>query len=297
MSKGTSKRIWGELYKVIDSSDILLQVLDVRDPLGTRCYFLEKFVAKEKPFKHVVLVLNKCDLVPKWVTLRWVSLLSKEYPTVAFRSSLHRPFGKKSLIGLLRQFADGLKNRKNVTVGLVGYPNVGKSSVINTLRGKKVCNVAPIPGETKVWQYVDLTKRLYLLDCPGVVKEVGEGDADVAKVVKGVVRAEKLADPCEYIDAIIKLVGVEKFLQHYKLPAALAGYADALEVLEALAQKLGLLGKGGEPLSAQAAVRVIFDLQRAKLPYFCAPPAESAEDVAAALQARQLQEIAAASKA
>lgn len=66
---GQSSRIWGELYKVIDASDVLLQVLDVRDPMGTRTPHMEKFLAKEKPHKHLVFVLNKCDLVPTWVTV------------------------------------------------------------------------------------------------------------------------------------------------------------------------------------------------------------------------------------
>ena len=60
-------------------------------------------------------------------------------------------------------------DKQAISVGFVGYPNVGKSSVINTLRTKKVCNVAPVPGETKVWQYITLTKRIFLIDCPGVV--------------------------------------------------------------------------------------------------------------------------------
>eukprot|EP01057_Protomagalhaensia_wolfi_P003443 Protomagalhaensia_wolfi_Nauph_80__3442@NODE_3492_length_784_cov_44_526174_g2742_i0_p1_GENE_NODE_3492_length_784_cov_44_526174_g2742_i0NODE_3492_length_784_cov_44_526174_g2742_i0_p1_ORF_typecomplete_len208_score39_44NGP1NT/PF08153_12/1_7e15GTP_EFTU/PF00009_27/0_059RsgA_GTPase/PF03193_16/0_081_NODE_3492_length_784_cov_44_526174_g2742_i065688 len=68
MLKGTSKRIWGELYKVVDSSDVVVEVLDVRDPMGTRCYHLEKHIKEDRPFKHVVLLLNKCDLVPTSVT-------------------------------------------------------------------------------------------------------------------------------------------------------------------------------------------------------------------------------------
>lgn len=69
-SKGQSKRIWGELYKVVDSSDVILQVLDARDPLGTRCFHIEKHIKTEAPHKHLVLILNKCDLVPTWVTVR-----------------------------------------------------------------------------------------------------------------------------------------------------------------------------------------------------------------------------------
>ena len=51
---GQSKRIWNELYKVIDSSDVIIQVLDVRDPLGTRCAMSENHINKEKAHKHLV---------------------------------------------------------------------------------------------------------------------------------------------------------------------------------------------------------------------------------------------------
>lgn len=61
------------------------------------------------------------------------------------------------------------KDRPNISVGFLGYPNVGKSSVINSLIGKDSCKVAPIPGETKVWQYVNLTKKIFMIDAPGVV--------------------------------------------------------------------------------------------------------------------------------
>ncbi|CAH2222035.1 nucleolar GTP-binding 2 [Pelobates cultripes] len=67
--KGQSKRIWGELYKVIDSSDVIVQVLDSRDPMGTRSPHIEAYLKKEKPWKHLIFVLNKCDLVPTWATL------------------------------------------------------------------------------------------------------------------------------------------------------------------------------------------------------------------------------------
>ena len=68
-SKGTSRRIFGELYKVIDSSDVIVHVLDSRDPLGTRCDSVLDYLRKEKPHKQVVFVLNKCDLIPTWATV------------------------------------------------------------------------------------------------------------------------------------------------------------------------------------------------------------------------------------
>jgi nuclear GTP-binding protein len=68
-SKGQSKRIWNELYKVIDSSDVVIHVLDARDPNGTRCRSIEKYIREEAAHKHLIFVLNKCDLVPTKVAV------------------------------------------------------------------------------------------------------------------------------------------------------------------------------------------------------------------------------------
>jgi nuclear GTP-binding protein len=116
-------------------------------------------------------------------------VLSRDYPTLAFHASINNSFGKGALIQLLRQFGKLHSDKKQISVGFIGYPNTGKSSIINTLRKKRVCSVAPIPGETKVWQYITLMRRLYLIDCPGVVyPDPKDTEADI--VLKGVVSSQ-----------------------------------------------------------------------------------------------------------
>jgi nuclear GTP-binding protein len=257
---------------VIDSSDVIIEVLDARDPMGTRCKQLEREVKKNHPHKHIILLYNKCDLVPTWVTKRWVAELAKEYPTLAFHASITNPFGKNSLINLLRQFGMLLKDRKHVSVGMIGYPNVGKSSVINTLKRKKVCKAAPIPGETKVWQYITLTKRIYMIDCPGIVPPTKRDfEADQAKVLKGAVRAERVETPSDYIDEVVSRVKTQYLCKKYKLPLDTT-WKDAEEFLTILAKKMGKLGKGGEPDFTTTARIVLYDWQRGRIPYYTAPP-------------------------
>ncbi|XP_034952186.1 nucleolar GTP-binding protein 2 [Chelonus insularis] len=265
MGAGQSKRIWNELYKVIDSSDVILQILDARDPLGTRSPPVEKYLKTEKPHKHLIFILNKVDLVPTWVTQRWVSILSKEYPTVAFHASLTHPFGKGSLINLLRQFSKLHVDKKQISVGFIGYPNTGKSSIINTLRSKNVCKVAPIAGETKVWQYITLMKRIYLIDCPGVVYPSAETDTE--KVLKGVVRVELVKNPEDYVEAVLERVKPEYISKTYRID----DWTDHLDFLEKLARRSGKLLKKGEPDIGVVARMVLNDWQRGKLPFFVAP--------------------------
>jgi nuclear GTP-binding protein len=104
-AKGQSKRIWGELYKVLDCSDVILEIVDARNVPGTRCEHIENHIKKNASHKHLVIVLNKCDLVPNWVTRKWVKILSAKFSTLAFHASLTNAFGKGALISLLRQFS------------------------------------------------------------------------------------------------------------------------------------------------------------------------------------------------
>jgi len=269
LNAGQSKRIWGELYRVLDSADVVIQVLDARDPQGTRCRHIERYLEKEKPHKHLIFLLNKVDLQPISVTRKWVQILQKERPTLAFHASINKPFGKGALISLLRQFAILHKDKKSISVGFIGYPNVGKSSVINTMKKKKVCNVAPIPGETKVWQFVAMTKRVFLIDCPGVVYSGQEHD-ETELVLRGVCRVENITEPQIHIPEVLKRAKHEHLARLYQI----TGWEEdesGIDFLDRLARSRGKLLKGGEPDFDGVARTVLRDWQYGKIPYLTQP--------------------------
>lgn len=281
--KGQSKRIWGEFFKVVDCSDVVLHVIDARNVPGTRCSMIERHIRDNASHKHLVFVLNKIDLVPNWVAKRWMGELAKDRPTIAFHSSLTHAFGKGALINLLRQFGKLHEDKKQISVGVIGYPNVGKSSVINTLISKKSCKVAPIPGETKIWQYITLFKRISLIDCPGVVVDTAN-DSETDSVLKGVVRAERLENPEDFIQAICDKVKPEHIAGQYKLTKEESKWNSPSQLMETISKKSGRLLKGGEPCLRSAAITIINDFQRGRLPHYVAPP-ELKEEVATAAAA------------
>lgn len=260
--KGQSHRIWNELYKVIDSSDVIVHVLDARDPVGTKCNQIEEYIKTKAKHKHLMYILNKVDLIPKSNTALWLRTLSKENPCLAYHSnSLDNHYGKANLMNVFRQLKT-LYNKDSLSIGFVGYPNTGKSSIINTLRNKSVCKSAPVPGETKCWQYITLMKDLYLIDSPGVVPI---SDYKMA-VLKGAIRIENVEDPEEYIGDILEMTGKEAVENCYGIE-----FEDIEDLFGQMAKRYGKITKRGEPNINLISKMILHDLQRGKIPYSVLP--------------------------
>ncbi|XP_010274283.1 PREDICTED: guanine nucleotide-binding protein-like NSN1 [Nelumbo nucifera] len=287
----SDRAFYKELVKVIEASDVILEVLDARDPLGTRCVDMEKMVLKSGPDKHLVLLLNKIDLVPREAVEKWLKYLREELPAVAFKCSTQEQrsnlgwksgskaakpsnllqtsdcLGAETLLKLLKNYSRSHEIKKSITVGVIGLPNVGKSSLINSLKRCHVVNVGATPGLTRSMQEVQLDKNVKLLDCPGVVMlKSAENDASIA--LRNCKRIEKLDDPIGPVKEILKLCPAKTLITIYKLQ----NFDTVDDFLQKVASVRGKLKKGGA-VDVDAAARIVLhDWNEGKIPYYTMPP-------------------------
>ncbi|KAI3772898.1 hypothetical protein L6452_04092 [Arctium lappa] len=294
----SERSFYKELAKVIEASDVILEVLDARDPLGTRCGDMEKMVLRAGPEKHLVLLLNKIDLVPREAAEKWLKYLREELPAVAFKCSTQEQrsnlgwkssksakktsnllqtsdcLGAETLIKLLKNYSRSHEIKKSITVGVVGLPNVGKSSLINSLKRSHVANVGATPGLTRTMQEVQLDKNVKLLDCPGVVM-LKSGDSDAAVALRNCKRIEKLEDPVGPVKEILKLCPAQMLVTLYKL----SSFDSVDDFLFKVATLRGKLKKGGiVDINATARI-VLHDWNEGKIPYYTMPPTRNKGEV------------------
>ena len=288
------------LDQVIENSDVILEVLDSRDPLTCRNKDLENKIKSGKNSKKIILVLNKIDLIPVQNAIDWQKYLSNEFPCVLFKSNTqtqsanlsqsnlfdknlkdqkeyiteilkgNKSIGGEELLNLLKNYSriDG-NTKSNIVVGVIGIPNVGKSSLINSLtRGKNV-GVSNTPGFTKGLQEVILDNNIRLLDCPGVVMSNDENS-----ILHNVIRTEDIKEPIEVVGKILKKMSQEYFLNTYNLDISiLKGSELTIEkIVYLVGEKMKKYKKGGVVDLDKSARIIINDWNLGKLKYYSVPP-------------------------
>ncbi len=241
------KNFWKIVNQVIKDSNIIIEVLDARMIEETRNHEIEKKILAKG--KKLIMVANKADLISKEKYLS----LKKTYPNMLFFSSKQRLSTTKLLKRLIKD-AKGMQS----LVGVVGYPNVGKSSLINALKGKNAAPTSSISGYTKALQKIRIAKRIYLFDTPGVFPRK-END-EFQNVLSGAISAEKVKDPEMIAIKMIEMLE-GKIEKHYGVEKTL----DAEKTLENIAIKRGKLLKGGVPDTKTAAMQIIKEWQKGKI--------------------------------
>ncbi|KAF9905531.1 Guanine nucleotide-binding protein-like 3 [Linnemannia zychae] len=297
------KAYYREFRKVLENADVILEVLDARDPLGCRTKQIERLIMDAGTDKRIILVLNKIDLAPRENVESWLKYLRHEYPTIAFKASTQSQrtnlgqsnigtematddmltssecLGADQLVKLLKNYCRNANIKTAITVGVIGYPNVGKSSVINSLKRSKVCGVGSTPGFTKVAQEINLDKNIKLLDCPGIVFSKGDnGETPAELLLRNCVKVELLEDPISPVELIVGRCKKEQLMEMYGVPL----FDDVNDFLVHLARIRGKLKRGGIPDIFSAARSILNDWNSGKIPFYTIPPATQHTPAAAA---------------
>jgi ribosome biogenesis GTPase A len=227
-------------YKVIKQADLILIVVDaLKNDIVTHQHIIDVVQQEKKPY---IIVYNKADLLPK-------KMIAK--PNEAYVSSTNR----LGTLVLLRKIMKHAK--EEITVGVVGLPNSGKSSLINALKGSQAARTSPISGFTRSLQKVRISRKVMLLDSPGVF----DSKLPEAKKIKAsIIDVDRIKDPeVAAVKLMEELDG--KIESYYDVPISINYY----DTLESIAIKKHIIGKGKEPDTERMAREIIRLWQKGKI--------------------------------
>lgn len=309
--------IWRQLWRVIERSDLLVMVVDARNPLFYRCPDLEEYVREIDEHKQTLLLVNKADLLPLSVREKWVNFFQQHGILFVFWSAKvafaalegkndklaakasnsplrsdnadTKIYNREELLARLQSEAKDIANmsRKSgtVTVGFVGYPNVGKSSTINALVGQKRTGVTSTPGKTKHFQTLIISDELTLCDCPGLVFP-SFSSSRYEMVASGVLPIDRMTEHREAVQVVANRVPRDAIESIYNItlpkPKAYEPQTRpplSSEFLRAYCASRGYVASSGLPDETRAARIVLKDYIDGKLPHFELPPGLSKNEV------------------
>ena len=295
--------VWKQLWMTVDKSQLLFQIVDGRNPLYYRCPDLEKYIKEVDPYKQSILIVNKADLMTKEIRKNWADYFKTNNINYIFFSAAKelekiekgenennevidqsdfRIYTRDDLVQYIKEEGEKLpkkenekdKNKNNaIMVGFIGYPNVGKSSIINVLMKKKKAGVASMPGRTKHYQTLFLPeepklnigeKSICLVDCPGLIfPSFTTSKADM--LVNGIYPIDTLSDIYNPIQIIINRIPAKVLCNFYKIN--LPDIYSAKQFLQVIAKKRGFYTGNGLPEEAKTAKLILKDYVSGNLLY------------------------------
>lgn len=315
IGQASSRRTYDKVFKqVVEQADVVLYVLDARDPEGTRSRDVERSImAAAADGKRLILILNKVDLIPPKVLRDWLVYLRRYFPTLPLRASgaapnahtfNHRELTTQTtsatLFKALKSYAATKQLKRAVSVGVIGYPNVGKSSVINALLSRmsgkggnasRACPAGAEAGVTTSIRSVKIDQKLTLLDSPGVVfpssNSVQSGglvnlknatEAHAHLILLNAVPPKQIDDPVPAVSLLLRRLSatpelMQKLTSVYDIPAILSTNGDpTTDFLVQVARKRGRLSRGGIPNIHAAAMTVVTDWRDGRIQGWVEPP-------------------------
>lgn len=247
-----------QVKEIIRISDIVLEILDARYITESRIMELEELVKEHE--KMLIHVVTKIDLVDMNVLREKEEVKSLSNPV--FISCITKQ-GIKNLRERIHILAKRFKEKAQMHIGVIGYPNTGKSSVISILARRAAAPVSSQSGFTKSMSKIRFAKGIQLLDGPGVIpsKENLFGDQDLKKhALLGIHVPESVRNPDLIVYELMKL-NPGKFEKFYNADAE----GDVEKLLQILGERWIILKKKGEVNSDMVARRVLKDWHAGKI--------------------------------
>lgn len=241
-----TKRLVKEQLELID---IVYEVIDARMPYSSKIKDIDDII-KNKPR---ILVMTKYDLCDKKETDKWIEYYKdKNYKVLAL--NLEGQLNLKPLFDLTEELMENINQKREqkgmlkrkTRVLIIGIPNVGKSTLINRLVGKKAVSVGNKPGVTKQLNWIRINDKLELLDTPGVLwPKLDEETVALNLASLTAIKEEilPLFNVCEYILNVLYKYYPEKLIERYKITEL---DEDIAITMEKIGKTRGCLIKGGQ---------------------------------------------------
>ena len=249
----TKKQIIEDLKLI----DVIIEILDSRIPVASQNPDIQKIIENKKK----IVVLNKSDLANESDTKKWISYF-KTQGINAIEVDSNSGKGIKETLKLvqnimqedLEKAANKGRTNKNIRIMIVGIPNVGKSSFINRMIGKKSAEVGNRPGVTKQKQWVRVSSNIELLDTPGVLWPKFENEDIAQKLAFTGTIKDEILDRANIAYNLLKYLknnNKNELFERYKLTEAefnsiISEEDEILELMNIIARKRGAIISGGE---------------------------------------------------
>ncbi len=253
-----------ELGKLVKSSDLVIELLDARAPNASRNPLLET-LGSSLPR---IFILNKTDLVDVETTTAWQDYFEQNTRTRCLVNSMHNPLSSEKLLNSIADLVSKNSNPEDaLQLIIAGIPNVGKSTFLNSLCGRKVAKTGNEPAVTKGQQRIKLDTNIYLVDTPGLLwPKLEDQEAAYRLAALGTIR--NTAIDLEDIAWHTAEVFLEERLDALQSRYSFTGKPSVEALYEIIGSATGAIGKGGSLSYHKISETLLNDLRSGKLGVF-----------------------------